>query len=186
MKKAFALILSLCMVFALAGCAQKSAAPTPAPTAAPTETPAPTPEPTPEPTPTATPEPPPLMPELPAVHDEALSQILEATLSVYPGSAGSSLRAARVAAWLLDWGAVTELTDDEIYSAVGTWMDGQDSERLKLFLESILAVYDQTYNLRGENAEAIMSDAGVESSLYPWNERAFRAVEMVSYGCGLR
>ena len=133
MKKAFALILSLCMVFALAGCAQKSAAPTPAPAAAPTETPAPTPEPTPEPTPTATPEPPPLMPELPAVHDEALSQILEATLSVYPGSAGSSLRAARVAAWLLDWGAVTELTDDEIYSAVGTWMDGQDSERL--FLE---------------------------------------------------
>lgn len=186
MKKTIALILALCMVFALAACGRKSAAPAPAPTAVPAETPAPTPEPTPEPTPTATPEPPPLMPELPPVRDEALSQILEATLSVQPGAAGSSLRAARVAAWLLDWGAETKLTDDEIYSAVGTWMDEQDSERLKLFLESILAVYDQTYNLRGENAEALMSDAGVESSLYPWNERAFRAVEMVSYGCGLR
>lgn len=184
MKKYLALLLALCMLFALAACGNKSAALTPAPTV----TPAPTIEPTPEPTPvpTATPEPPPLVPDLPPVHDETLSNILEATLSVYPGTAGSSLRAARVAAWLLDWGAETKLTDDEIYSAVGTWLDGQSSERLQVFLESFLSVYDQSYNLRGENAEGIMSDAGVESSLYPWNERAARAVEMVSYGCGLR
>ena len=186
MKKHIALFLALCMLFALAACGKKSAAPAPAQT--PAQTPAPTAEPTAEPTPvpTATPEPPPLAPELPPVHDEALSNILEATLSVYPGTAGSSLRAARVAAWLLDWGAETKLTDDEIYSAVGTWLDEQDSERLKIFLESFLSVYDQSYNLRGENGEAIMADAGVESSRYPWNERAARAVEMVSYGCGLR
>ena len=186
MKKYLALFLALSMIFAIAACGKKSGAPAPAPTASPTA--APTPEPTPEatPVPTATPEPPPLVPDLPPVYDEDLSRILEATLSVQPGTAGSSLRAARVAAWLLDWGAVTKLTDDEIYSAVGTWLDAQSSERLQVFLESFLAVYDQSYNLRGENAEAIMSDAGIESSLYPWNERAARAVEMVSYGCGLR
>ena len=184
MKKYIALLLAVCMIFALTACGKKSAAP--APTAVPTEAPTPVPTPEPTPVPTATPEPPPLAPDLPPVHDEALSNILEATLSVQPGNAGSSLRAARVAAWLLDWGATTKLTDDEIYSAVGTWLEEQSSERLKVFLESFLAVYDQSYNLRGENAEAILSDAGVESSLYPWNERAARAVEMVSYGCGLR
>ena len=184
MKRTISLILAVCMIFALAACGKKAPAPTPTPTLV--ETPEPTPAPTPAPTPTATPEPPPLAPELPPVRDEALFNIFEGVLSVYPGTAGSSLRAARVAAWLLDWGAETKLTDDEIYSAVGTWMDGQSSERLQLFLESILAVYDQSYNLRGENGEAILSDAGVESSRYPWNERAVRAVEMVSYGCGLR
>ena len=186
MKKSSIVIFVLCTLLILAACGKAAPAPTPAPAPVVTETPAPTPAPTPEPTPAPTPTPLPLMPDLPKVHDEALEQIFEAVLSVYPGSAGSSLRAARCAAWLLDWGAVTSLPDDEIYSAVGSWMDEQDDERLKTFLESILPVYDRTYDLRGEYAEGLMSDAGIESSLYPWNDRAFRAVEMVSYGCGLR
>ena len=174
MRKTMLFMLLLCMLVLLAACGRQGAAPTPEPVTAPTQAPAPTPEPL------------PLMPELPEVHDAALEEIFEGVLSVYPGTAGSSLRAARCAAWLLDWGSVTKLTDDEIYSAVGTWMDGQNDERLRVFLESILAVYDRCYDLKGENAEAIMSDAGIESSLYPWNDRAFRAVEMVSLGCGLR
>lgn len=186
MKKRMILILSLFVLLTLAACGKAAPAPSAVPTPVVTETPAPTPEPTPEPLPLSTPEPLPLVPDLPEVHDEALEQIFEAVLSVYPGSAGSSLRAARCAAWLLDWGTVTTLTDDEIYSAVGSWLDEQDDERMQIFLESILSVYDRTYDLRGEYAEGIMSDAGIESSLYPWNDRAFRAVEMVSYGCGLR
>ena len=186
MKKGTIIILALFVLLSLAACGKIAPAPTPTPAPVVTETPAPTPEPTPEPTPVPTPEPLPLIPDLPEVHDEALEQIFEAVLSVYPGSAGTSLRAARCAAWLLDWGAVTTLTDDEIYSAVGSWLDEQDDERMQIFLESILSVYDRSYDLRGEYAEDLMSDAGIESSLYPWNERAFRAVEMVSYGCGLR
>ena len=186
MKKRMILILSMFVLLTLAACVKAAPAPSAVPAPVVTETAAPTPEPTPEPLPLSTPEPLPLVPDLPEVHDEALEQIFEAVLSVYPGSAGSSLRAARCAAWLLDWGTVTTLTDDEIYSAVGSWLDEQDDERMQIFLESILSVYDRTYDLRGEYAEGIMSDAGIESSLYPWNDRAFRAVEMVSYGCGLR
>lgn len=186
MKKRTIVILSLFALLSLAACGKAAPAPTPTPAPVVTETPAPTPEPTLTPTPVPTPEPLPLIPDLPKVHDEALEQIFEAVLSVYPGSAGTSLRAARCAAWLLDWGAVTTLTDDEIYSAVGSWLDEQDDGRMQTFLESFLSVYDRAYDLRGEYAEGLMSDAGIESSLYPWNERAFRAVEMVSYGCGLR
>jgi len=184
MKKAMIFALLLCTLLLLPACGAKSAAPppTPAPTPAETPSPAPTPPSTPAPTPT----PLPLAPELPEVHDKALEEIFEGVLNVQPGTAGSSLRAARCAAWLLDWGSETKLSDDEIYSAVGSWMDGQSSERLKIFLESILSVYDRCYDLKGENAQEIMSDAGIESSLYPWNERAFRTVEMVSLGCGLR
>lgn len=187
MKRIVILFFILCMLLPLTACGKRGAAPTPEPLAA--ETPAPTPEPTAEPTPfvpTPTPEPLPLIPDLPPVYDAALAEIFEGVLQVYPGTAGSSLRAARCAAWLLDWGTETKLTDDEIYSAVGCWLDEQDDERLKTFLESILAVYDRSYDLRGEYAEDIMRDAGVESPYYPWGERAFRAVEMVSYGCGLR
>ena len=186
MKKRFALMLALCMLFPLCACSRKAAPAAPTPAPAPTETAAPTPAPTPTPEPTATPEPLPLIPDLPPVHDEALNAILDQVLTVYPGSAGSSLRAAACAARLLDWGMETELTDDEIYSAVGCWLDEQDDENLKIFLESIWPVYDRCYDLKGEYAKDLMRDAGIEDSLYPWNERAFRAVEMVCYGCGLR
>jgi predicted small lipoprotein YifL len=186
MKKRILVLFALLSLLVLAACGKAAPAPTPTPAPVVTETPAPTPEPTPEPTPAPTPTPLPLIPDLPEIHDEALEQIFEAVLSVYPGSAGCSLRAARCAACLLDWGTVTSLTDDEIYSAVGSWLDEQDSERLNIFLESILSVYDRCYDLKGEHAQEIMSDAGIETSLYPWNERAFRAVEMVSLGCGLR
>lgn len=186
MKRMLALIVALCLLLPLAACGKPAAAPTPEPTPTPTATPEPTPEPTPVPTPRPTPEPLPLIPDLPPVHDEALSQIFEGVLQVYPGSAGCSLRAACCAAWLLDWGAETKLTDDEIYSAVGCWLEEQNDERLSAFLESILSVYDRCYDLRGEHAQGLMSDAGIESSLYPWNDRAFRCVEMVIYGCGLR
>ena len=186
MKKTTIVLSALFLLLILAGCGKSVQTPAPTPVPVVTATPSPTPEPTPIPTLAPTPEPLPLIPDLPEIHDAALEQIFEAVLSVYPGSAGSSLRAARCAAWLLDWGAVTSLTDDEIYSAVGSWLDQQDDERLRVFLESILSVYDRCYDLRGEYAEGLMSDAGIESSLYPWNDRAFRAVEMVSYGCGLR
>ena len=96
MKKGTIIILTLFVLLSLAACGKIAPAPTPTPAPVVTEKPAPTPEPTPVPTP----EPLPLIPDLPEVHDEALEQIFEAVLSVYPGTAGTSLRAARCAAWL--------------------------------------------------------------------------------------
>ena len=146
-----------------------------------------TPEPTATPEPTPEPTPVPIQPELPPVYDEALSSILSSiTTDVQPGSAGSSLKAANCAAKLLDWGTVTALTDDEIYSAVGGWLDEQDDEQLLMFFESFYSVYTQSYNLRSENAEALMGDAGISSANYPWGDAAAHAVEMVYYASGLR
>ena len=185
-----AIILALVMLLSLSACGKEEpvnemvvltevpimAEPvnsTPEPTA--------TPEPTPEPTPV------PIQPELPPVVDEALNEILDSiTADVQPGSAGSSLKAANCASKLLDWGTATNLTDDEIYSAVGCWLDEQSDERLLMFFESFYSVYTQSYNLRSDNAEALMLDAGISSANYPWGDEAAHAVEMVYYASGLR
>lgn len=186
MKRLLTLLLCCCMLLTLCACGKKSAAsePTAAPvpevTAPPTEAPAP--EPSAEPTPT--PEPLPLIPDLPELHDPALEAILPEVMTVGPGSAGSSLRAARTAAALLDWGMETELTDDEIYSAMGSWLDTLSDEDFMLFRESFYSIYDASYNLRGENAEGLLSDAGAGDCAYPWNEKAFHAMEMLCYGLG--
>lgn len=186
MKRWICVLLCLCALLSLAACGKKAKpapteSPVPSPAAA-AETPAPTE--TPSPTPEATPIP--VAPSLPPVTDEALFAVFDQVLQVNPGTAGSSLRAAACAARLLDWGAETALTDDEIYSAVGEYLKTLDDEQLRIFLDNILTVYDRSYDLKGESAQAMLADAGVTDSAWPWNERAFRAVEMISYGCGLR
>ena len=186
MKRLLTLLLCCCMLLTLCACGKNKAEPTPTPpvipdvTAMPTEAPAP--EPSAEPTPT--PEPLPLIPDLPEVHDPALEAILPEVMNVWPGAAGCSLRAARTAAALLDWGMETELTDDEIYSAMGCYLDTLNDEDFMLFRESFYSVYDASYNRRGEYAEGLLEDAGVESSAYPWNDKAFHVMEMLCYGLG--
>lgn len=187
MKKTLALLAALLLMLSLAACGKKpQSAPTPA--AAPAETAAPAEEaaPTETPAPTPTPTPVPLIPELPEVHDPALEAILADVLTVYPGTAGASLRGAACAARLLDWGMATELNDDEIYSATGCFLDTLSDQDLLLFFESLDTVYNMGYDLRGENAEGLLSDAGVTGSAWPWNDQAFHAMEMVYLGCGAR
>ena len=186
MKRFFCLILSCLLILSLCACGKPAPAPTLAPavvpdvTAMPTETPAA--EPTPAPTPT--PDPLPLIPDLPEIHDAALEEILGGVLNIGPGSAGSSLRAAAVAARLLDWGMETALSDDEIYAAMGSYLDTLSDADFMLFRESFYAVYDRSYDLRGEYAEGLLSDAGVADSAYPWNDQAFHVMEMLCYGLG--
>lgn len=183
MKKIVSLLLISIMLFTLCACGKEPVAEVVVLTEVPVmaEPVISTPEPTPEPTPI------PIQPELPPVNDAALNDILDSIVSnVRPGSAGTSLRAAQCAGALLDWGLVTELNDDEIYSAVGCWLDEQSDENLLIFFESFYSVYTASYDLRSENGESLMRDAGLNTEAYPWNDQAAHAVEMVYYGCGLR
>ncbi len=187
MNRFAALLTALLLMLSLAACGKKPADAT-APSAAPAESaiPAEAAEPTETPAPTPTPTPVPLIPALPEVHDPALEAILADVLSVHPGSAGSSLRGAVCAARLLDWGMATTLSDDEIYSATGCFLDTLSDQDLLVFFESLDTVYNMGYDLKGENAGGLLSDAGVSDSAWPWNDQAFHAMEMVYLGCGAR
>lgn len=190
MKKFFSVLYVFIFLFSLSACGGKHTdAPTPSAEPEPTAVPAPAVEIIPAPTaePVHTPEPPPLQPELPPVYDEALTSIFNRIIDdVRPGTAGCSLRAAQIGASLLDWGMATALTDDEIYSAVGCFLEEQEDERLQLFFESFFSVYDSCYDLMSENGPELLDCAGVSDCSYPWNDRALHSVEMVCYGCGLR
>ena len=193
MKKiltALAVILALVMLLSLSACGKEEPVNdvvvlTEVPVMAEPVSSTPEPTATPEPTPESTPVP--IQPELPPVNDESLNAILDSiTTDVQPGTAGSSLKAANCAAKLLDWGTATSLNDDEIYSAVGCWLDEQSDERLLMFFESFYSVYTASYDLRSDNGESLIRDAGISSAAYPWDDAAAHAVEMVYYGCGLR
>ena len=80
----------------------------------------------------------------------------------------------------------TSLSDDEIYSAVGCFLDELSDEDLLAFFESFYSVYDAAYDLRGERARDMLDEAGAADCRFPWNEQAFHALEMVSYGLGPR
>ncbi len=154
MRRTAALFAALILTVSLAACGRREesapaetgapAAAEAAETAEPAETPVPSPTPTPSPVP--------LIPDLPEVHDAELETLLSGALTVYPGTAGSSLRAAACAARLLDWGMRTEQSDDGIYSATGCFLDTLADQDLLLFFESLDSVYNMGYNLRGENA----------------------------------
>ncbi len=189
MKRFFALLAAFVLLLSTAACG-KHTEHTPAPASEPPVTPAATepaqPSESPAPPPTPAPTPIPLIPELPEVHDAELEALLSDVLTVYPGTAGSSLRGAACAARLLDWGMNTTLSDDGIYSATGCFLDTLDDQSLLVFFESLDTVYNMGYDLRGENAEGLLSDAGVADSAWPWNDQAFHALEMIYLGCGAR
>lgn len=188
MKKLTLVLLTLAVMLSFAACGEKPGevvienAPAPVVTDAPAvPAPAPAPASAPEVTPV------PLVPELPPVWDETLNAVLDRiTDDVRPGSAGASLRAVSCGADLLDWAYGSELSDDEIYSAVGCWMDTLDDSRLKSFFDAVLNVYDSCYDLKTDRAADLMDSAGVSSGYYPWNDSCFHKVEMVSYACGAR
>ena len=171
MKKLFALILALAMVFALAACTDETEVVT-AESAAP-QTAAP--EASTEPSPEAA------IPAQPTAEDiAALSTALDdLTASVRPGSSGCSLRAVISAAELLDWGSATAMDSEQISAAVTDWTADKDEATLSIFKESLLSVSDTCQQLRQENAPDLLDSAGCMDSGYPWSDAAYAAAQAV-------
>ena len=121
---------------------------------------------------------------------EALSALLgELRQTVTIGTAGSSLRAAAMAARLLDWAETAEIHDEQILAALEPWLEDSEDGVPADFREQLGAV-DNMFRLLteepGEEAEAILSDAGCEDCGYPWSEGAIAAVERIMALAGLR
>lgn len=96
------------------------------------------------------------------------------------GTAGSSLKAAKYAASLLDWGMATKMSKDEIKSAVVAWLTPKGNDAQKAFADQYSAVKDTVAQVTGDNGKALLEDAGVTGSKYPWNDAAYTAVDAVT------
>lgn len=103
------------------------------------------------------------------------------------GTAGSSLKSAIGATYLLNWAAGTSLSTDEITELTEGYIEGL--EDVKAVTEKMKAV-DYTYKeLLKPGMEELLSDAGMsEIAAYPWSENGEENinVEAVMKAFGLR
>ena len=97
-----------------------------------------------------------------AAFEEQLKNI--AALEV--GTAGSSLKAVKVAVGLLDWAAQTSLSAEQISDTANVFYDSLTQQNRTIFSEQVLSVKNCTEQLAvgGEQAKELLDTAGVTST----------------------
>ena len=103
----------------------------------------------------------------------------EINTDVQPGTAGSSLKAVKVAANLLDWGTETCLSQEEIKSETVRWLSDKGNDEQVEFSQKMADVYDAYQELLGENAEELLLSAGYTGKGYPWGSSKVEAIEAI-------
>lgn len=183
-------MLALALVLSLAACGTTQAqdAPDPAVTALPTATDTPAPElpeapaasPTAVPTlePTASPDP---------ANTATLTAILtEISESYYPGTAGCSLTAARMAGELLDWNAENRPQADAVAAETQAFFASLTADQAAAFPELLRGIYDAAGGLLAENAKDVLDTAGYAPKAFPWTPGDVIAVfDAVYQGIGM-
>lgn len=112
--------------------------------------------------------------------DERLTTVLGDIGELEIGTAGSSLKAAKLAAELLDWGAASKLSAEEIKAEVVTWLTPKGNDEQSAFAEKYSAVKNAVSQITGDNGRELLNEAGVTDSHYPWNDAALLAVKSVT------
>jgi hypothetical protein len=115
---------------------------------------------------------------------EELSALLgEVRENVSIGTAGSSLRAAAMAAKLLDWAETARLSDEQLLAVLEPWLGELTDEIPADFREQLAAVSGAAELLTADDAEAargLLDDAGLlDSCAYPWSEGAAATLQRI-------
>lgn len=107
----------------------------------------------------------------------ALTAILDDISENYwPGTAGSSLKAAIKAAALLDWYTKDQPKEDAVAAATEEWFGQLTEEDKTFFAQQIGDIYAAAKQLGGEDAAGLIETAGITSEYYPWQADAANAV----------
>ena len=86
-----------------------------------------------------------------------------------PGTAGSTLAAAKCAGFLLDWRTNSSLTDDQVRTAMCQWLRTLSDDREALFPDQLKCVYEVVPALFSEDYEELLLAAGYEEPPQLWN-----------------
>ncbi len=175
MKKLFYLIVALMLVPALVACGATAAGQPSEPPIEVTQSPAVV---TDEPVVTNPPTPDTGIVELDAILDEINND-------AQPGSAGSSLKAAVIAADMLNWASSTEMSDDEVRQATIEWLSPKGNDELVEFSMKINDVYTAYQTLISENSEGLLSVAGLSYAVGQWGYEPYSSIETIVEAVGL-
>lgn len=150
-------------------------------TAAPTATPEATAEPTAETTSAPTPTPPEAtaVPEktdtaVPATAEkngmyDALCDLFQ---NYHPGTAGSSLTGARIAATIVDFSIANG--PDAVRAGAQAFDLGEETEFGETFAEKLAIMYETAMGLYGENGKSLLTDSGYTPTHYPYAAKDVR------------
>lgn len=106
--------------------------------------------------------------------------------NLQPGTAGSSLKAAKEAVRLMDWGMVTKMTEAEIKETVEAFFDGKDSEFIEDYTMKLEQLDETCQLLLTDGQEDFLTSAGCTDTAYPWGGKPIAAVETFFGLVGLR
>lgn len=101
-----------------------------------------------------------------------LTNLLAAISQKYQsGVMGSSLRAARYAATLMDWFTAHPVSEAEVNAAVLDFLSTLDTEELAAFPEKLEMVHHAADELFGEYGEGLLYDCGYERQFDHWDQK---------------
>lgn len=150
-------------------------------TAAPTATPEATAEPTAEPTSAPTPTPPEAtaVPEktdtaVPATAEKngMYNALCDLFQNYHPGTAGSSLTGARIAATIVDFSIANG--PDAVRAGAQAFDLGEETEFGETFAEKLAIMYETAMGLYGENGKSLLTDSGYTPTHYPYAAKDVR------------
>lgn len=102
-----------------------------------------------------------------------------------PGSAGSSLKAAVIAANMLNWAEATQMSDDEVRQATLDWLSPKGNDVQSEFSMKLGSVYDAYKTLISADSEGLISDAGLDCEVGQWGYEPYSSIETVAETVGL-
>ena len=171
MKKITWLIALVLCVSLLAGCAESGTTASTEPTATPvaaTEAPTATPEPTATAEATATPEPTATAAPVTAQQNGLYDILCDLMQNYYPGTAGSSLTGARIAAQMVEF-CIANGTDAVRAGAMA--YETSDTDTLTAYLSRM---YETAMGLYGDYGKGQLSDGGFTPTCYPYTAKQVR------------
>lgn len=115
-----------------------------------------------------------------AAETKTLASVLDdINAHMEPGTAGSGLKAAKLAAELLDWAQTSSLSTDEIKAQTVAWLSPKGNDEQVAFAGKLGAVNNAVGQVTGDGGKELLQEAGVTDSLYPWSDEAVAAVKTV-------
>ena len=103
----------------------------------------------------------------------------EINTDIQPGTTGNGLTSVKVAAQLLDWGAETSMTTDEVKKETVSWLSDKGNSEQVEFSNKLASVYDAYQKLLGSDAKELLEQAGCDDAAYPWSDAPVETIEAI-------